>query len=153
MINRLKRAWAIYKKDLKRVLLPLLILVLLPLTATILIVFSPITEFLFNFFFFLPFLVILLSVFTGLGAMVVSESYRQDVGLALKLIGFTLAAILFSAFLWLFIYLGPLWAALYFMPYWVLFSSIPRIITFLVAGLIVFYLCELRQRFFHVHPQ
>ena len=132
--------WAIYKKDLKPVLLPCLVLILPVLAATILIMFSPHVKFLLNYFFFLPFLIIMLSIFTGLGAIVINPSYRQDLRRVLKLIVITLGAMALSTFLWLGLYLGPMWAALYLMPYWVLFSSIPRIFTFLIAGLIVTYL-------------
>lgn len=140
-------AWAIYKKDLKRVFPLSLILVLPALTATILIMLSPPVEFLFNTFFFLPFLIIMLSLFTGLGVIVVGPSYRQDLRQVLKLITFTLAALVFSTFLWMILYLGPMWVALYFMPYWVVLGSIPRIFTFLIAGLIVAYLyCPNKER-------
>ncbi len=133
-------AWALYKRDLKPVLLPCLVLVLPALAVIILIALSPPAKFLFNSFFFLPFLIIMLALFIGLGTIVVSQSYKQNLGQVLKLITLTLAALVLSVFLWMILYLGPMWVALYFMPYWVVLGSIPRVFTFLIAGLIVAYL-------------
>lgn len=140
-------AWAIYKRNLKQVLFPGSILILTPLVAIILIVFSPLSEFLFNTFFFLPFLSIMLSVMVGVGAIMLNPPYRQNVESVFKLIGFTLAAILFSAFLWLLIYLGPMWIGLSLMPNWINYMTfwtgmylMPRIITLLIAGFILTYL-------------
>ncbi len=132
--------WALYKRDLKPVLLLCLVLMLPALAATILIMFSPPTEFFFNSFFFLPFLVILISIFIGLGAIVISPYYKQGLRQVSKLIMFTLGALVLSTFLWMILYLGPMWMALYLMPDWVVFSLMPRVLTFLIAGLIVFYL-------------
>jgi len=118
--------WAFRKGDLKPVLFPWSALALLAFAAAISIVFFPTLEMTFTSVWLLPgeFLLsiwflpgaFLLSIFTGLGAIVVSPFYKQDVRQVLKLIKST------STFLW---------TGLYVMP---------RLLMFLVAGLIVAFL-------------
>ena len=124
--------WAFRKGDLKRILSTWSVLVLLAFAAGISMVFFPALEDFFTVVQLMPgesllsiwFLpgAFLLSIFTGLGAMVINSSYRQDLGQVLKLIKFTFKAIVISTFLW---------TGLYVMP---------RILMFLVAGLILAYL-------------
>lgn len=122
-------AWALYKRDLKPVLFPGSLLILPTLVAAILMVFSPTLEWHFTYYLLLPLSAIMLSIFVGLGAIVVSPSSRQDVRQVLKLIAFTFGAIVLSIFFQLALFF--LWAlALRFMP-----SG-----TELVTGLVIAYL-------------
>lgn len=105
--------WAFRRRDLKRVLSPWSALVLLAFAAAILTVFFTIL---------LPVSAFLLSIFVGLGAIIVCASFRRDLKRVLKLIKFTFGAIVLSSFLW------------------VALCGLPRILTFLVAGLVVAYL-------------
>ncbi len=124
--------WAFHKGDLKQVLFPYSILALLAFTVAISLILFPSLKVFFTSLWLLPgehllsiwFLpgAFLLSIFTGLGAMVINSSYRQDLGQVLKLIKFTFGAIVISTFLWTGLY------------------AMPRILTFLVAGLILVYL-------------
>ena len=124
--------WAFCKGDLKRILSTWSVLALLAFAAGISMVFSPTLKAIFTSARFLPgesllsiwFLpgAFLLSIFTGFGAIAISPSYRQDLRQVLKLIKFTFGAIVVSTFLW---------TGLYVMP---------RILMFLVAGLILVYL-------------
>lgn len=97
------------------VLAPLAATVLLMFGAAMLTVFFPILAF-------LPISAVLLSIFVGLGAIIVCASFRRDLKRVLKLIKFTFGAIVLSSFLW------------------VALCGLPRILTFLVAGLVVAYL-------------
>lgn len=106
--------WAIYKRDLKPVLFPGSLLVLPALTAAISMVFSPTLEWYFTFQLLLPLSAIMLSIFVGLGAIVVSPSYRQDIRQVLKLITFTFGAVVLSIFFQLALFF--LWA-LQLMPH------------------------------------
>jgi len=107
--------WAFYKRDLKRVLFPCLALVLPALVVTILMVFFPTLEWYFNYLLLLPLSAVFLSTFAGIGAIVVSPSYRQDINQVLKLIAFTFGAIVLSIFFQLALLL--LWAlGLRFIP-------------------------------------
>lgn len=101
-------AWALYKRDLKPALFPGSLLVLPALATAILMVFSPTLEWYFTFQLFMPLSAIMLSIFVGLGAVVVSSSYRQDVRQVLKLISFTFGAIVLSMFFQLALFF--LWA-------------------------------------------
>ncbi len=124
--------WAFCRGDLKRVLSTWSAIALLAFAAGISMVFSPTLKVIFTSVWLLPgeFLLsiwflpgaFLLSIFTGVGAIVISPSYRQDLRQVLKLIKFTFGAIVLSTFLWTGLY------------------AIPRILTFLVAGLILVYL-------------
>ncbi len=129
-------AWALYKRELKRVFFPGLVLVLPSLAATIFMAFYPILNFYFDLLAFFPLSAIMLSIFAGLGAIVISPSYRQDFRRILKLIGFTFGAIILSTILWVFLYLIP---PLLTLPF-------PRIFTFIAAGLIVVGLCWLSKK-------
>lgn len=122
-------AWAFYKRDLKLVLFPGLLLILPTLVAAILMVFSPTLEWHFTYYLLLPLSAIMLSIFVGLGAIVVSPSSRRDVRQVLKVIAFTFGAIVLSIFFQLALFF--LWAlALRFIP-----SG-----TELVTGLVITYL-------------
>lgn len=124
--------WAFRRGDLKQVLSTWSALALLAFTAGISMVFFPTLKVIFTSVWLLPgefvlsiwFLpgTFLLSIFTGLGAIVISSSYRQDLRQVLKLIKFTFGAIVLSTFFWTGLYV------------------LPRILTFLVAGLILVYL-------------
>lgn len=108
-------AWAIYKRDLKPVVFPGSLLVLPALAAAILMVFSPTFEWHFTFTLLLPLSAVMLSIFVGLAAIMVSPSYRQDTRKVLKLIKFTFGAIVLSIFFQLVMLF--LWAlALRFVP-------------------------------------
>jgi len=121
--------WAIYKRDLKPVIFPGSLLVLPSLIAAILMMFSPTFEWHFTFTLLLPLSAVMLSIFVGLAAIVVSPSYRQDIRKVLKLITFTFGAIVLSIFFQLVMFF--LWAlALRFIP-----SG-----TNLVTGLVIVYL-------------
>ena len=122
--------WAFRRGDLKRVLSTWSVLALLAFIAGISMVFFPTLKVIFTSVWLLPgeFLLsiwflpgaFLLSIFTGLAAIVISSSYKQDLKRVLKLIKFTFGAIVLSTFLWTGLY------------------AMPRILTFLVAGLVVF---------------
>ncbi len=121
--------WAIYKRDLKPVVFPGSLLVLPALVATILMVFSPTFEWHFTFTLLLPLSAVMLSIFVGLAAIMVSPSYRQDTRKVLKLIKFTFGAIVLSIFFQLVMLF--LWAlALRFVPGG----------TELITGLVIVYL-------------
>jgi hypothetical protein len=121
--------WAFYKQNLKPVLFPGSVLVLPALVAAILMVFSPTLEWYFTYYLLLPLSAIMLSIFVGLGSIVVSPSYRQDLSRVLKLITFTFGAIVLSIFFQLALLF--LWAlALRFIPGG----------TELVTGLVIAYL-------------
>ena len=121
--------WAFRRGDLKQVPFTWSAIALLAFAVGISMVVFPTLKVLFTSVWLLPgeFLLsiwflpgaFLLSIFTGLGAIVVSPSYRQDARQVLKLIKFTFGAIVLSTFLWTGLYV------------------LPRIFTFLVAGLIV----------------
>lgn len=89
-------AWALYKRDLKPVLFPGSLLALPALVAGVSMMISPALEWYFGFLLFMPFSVIMLSLFVGLGAIVVSPSCRQDVSRVLRLIAYTFGAIVLS---------------------------------------------------------
>jgi len=121
-------AWAFYKRDLKPVLFPGSFLVLPALLAAILIVFFSSLKFYFNIFAFFPISALMLSIFVGLGAIVISASYRQDLKRVLKLIRFTFGAIVLSIFFLLGVFVVNVLLALPF--------DFPP----LAAGLVVVYL-------------
>lgn len=106
--------WAFYKRDLKPVLFPGLALVLPVLAAAILMKFFPKLEWYFTYHLLLPFSAIMLSMFTGLGAIVMSSSCRQNVRQVLRLVVFTCGALILSIFFQFALLL--LWA-LQLMPY------------------------------------
>ncbi len=112
--------WAFRRRDLKRVLSPWSALVLIAFAAAILTALFPILTVFFTIL--LPVSAFLLSIFVGLGAIIVCASFRRDLKRVLKLIKFTFGAIVLSSFLW------------------VALCGLPRILTFLVAGLVVAYL-------------
>lgn len=121
--------WAAYKRNLKPVLFPGSLLVLPALAATILMVFVPTFEWHFTFTLLLPLSAVMLSMFVGLAAIVVSSPYRQDIRKVLKLITFTFGAIMLSIFFQLVLFF--LWAlALRFVPFGTEF----------ITGLVVVYL-------------
>ena len=108
--------WAIYKRDLKPVLFPGSLLVLPPLIAAILIIFSPTLEWHLTYYLLLPLSAIMLSIFVGLGAIVISPSCRQDLKQVFKLIGVTFGALVLSMLFQLVLFF--LWAlALRFVPF------------------------------------
>ena len=117
--------WAFHKRELKTVLFPGSLLLLPALVAAILMVFFPRTEWYFTYHLLLPLSAIMLSIFVGLGAIVVSPSYRKDLRQVLKLITFTSGAIVFSIFFQFALFL--LWA-LQLMP------NITDIVTILVIA-------------------
>ena len=122
--------WAFKRGGLKRIPPTWSALALLAFTAGISMVFFPTLKVIFTSVWLLPgeFLLsiwflpgaFLLSIFTGLAAIAISPSYKQDARKVLKLIRFTFGAIVLSTFLWTGLY------------------TLPRILTFLIAGLIVF---------------
>lgn len=121
--------WAFYKRDLKRALFPCLALVLPALAAAILMVFFPTLEWYFNYLLLLPFSAIMLSIFPGIGAILICPSYRQDLSRVFKLITITFGAIVLSIFFQL---------ALLFL--WVLALRFIPNGTDLVTGLVIAYL-------------
>jgi hypothetical protein len=130
--------WAFRRGDSKRVPSTWSVLALLAFIATISMVFFPTLKVIFTSVWLLPgefilsiwFLpgALLLSIFTGLAAIVISSSYKKDVGQVLRLIKSTFGAIVLSTFLWTGLY------------------AMPRLLTFLVAGLVVFCLYWLGKK-------
>ncbi len=97
--------------------------VLAPLVAVISILFAvALLTVLFPILVFLPVSAVLLSIFAGLGAIMVWAFRRRALKRVLKLIVFTFGAIALSALLL------------------TVLCALPRILTFLVAGLVVAYL-------------
>jgi len=119
--------WAFFSRDLKRVLPLCLALVLPAFVAAIFMVVFPHTlvGMVLTHLLFLPISAVLLSLFVGLGAIIVWAPLRRDLGRVLKLVKFTFGAIVLSSFLWL-----PLCGL----------SNLSPILTFLIAALVVAYL-------------
>ena len=134
--------WAFYKRDLRRVLLLCSVLALPTFAAAISMMFFPTFAGIFTFALLLPILVVLLSVFAGLGAIVVWAPLRKDLGRVLKLIKFTFGAIVLSSALWVALCASSfLWVSYQSLLPWLASLRLPlRILTFLIPGLIVAYL-------------
>ena len=98
-------AWAYYKLEYKKILFPGLFLVLPALIVFILKLAYPILDFYFELLAFYPLSSLMLSIFAGLGAILISKTYREDFGKVMKFVWLVFLAIIITTLLWILLYL------------------------------------------------